>query len=98
MVNNYNCLVHSFDPFVESRRFAEKRKELNQPNASSLIISPKWTFHRIGIVGENNEEIEKNVKIGTMMTLDEILDYTKLKNKVILYLDTFSNHAILNYF
>ena len=83
MVNDYKCLVHSFDPFKEDKIFADKRNELGLTNAATLNISPNWVFHRIGIVGE--EKQEKNIQIGTMMTLKEILDYTKLKNKVSFY-------------
>jgi hypothetical protein len=47
----------------------------------TLNIESKWTFHRIGVVGNDSEATNLN-KIGGMGTLKQILGYTKLTNKV----------------
>jgi len=94
MVYNHKCLVHSFDPIVESGIFADERKKLGLTNAATLNIESNWFFHRIGIVGEGLKE--NNIKIGSMMTLDDILEYTKLKNKVgFNYFNILSNYSVV---
>ena len=83
MKKNYGCQVYSFDPFVEAPIFVEKRKSniiLN--NSYELKMDDKWTFFRVGIEGYRN--LTKNEKkIEWLATLDQILDITKQRNKII---------------
>ena len=82
MNNDYGCRVESFDPFVENGFFQVIRnKDPQLAQAVTLTVNPKWHFHRIGIVDENSKANEK--QIGWMTSFNRILDYVKLKNKVI---------------
>lgn len=83
MNEEYQCLVHSFDPFVEADGFkALRATRPESEKAVSLNVNSKWVFHKLGIVGEIEKE-QTNLKMGSMMTLNEILVYTKLKDQVI---------------
>ncbi len=82
MIENYKCHVHSFDPYIEDAIFKTKRNsDKNLENSASLSISPNWMFHRIGITGSNDNK-DTNIKIGSHLTLNEILDYTNMNKKV----------------
>jgi hypothetical protein len=82
MVNKYKCRVESFDPFAEASFFSDLRARHSSLKTSvSLQVQPRWSFHRIGLVGDYKDATSLN-QIGAMGTLDQILDYTKLKNKV----------------
>ena len=77
MQNKYNCRVDSFDPFIEADIF---RKRINAylalANAKTLPINENWSFHRIGIVGAI-ERVKDTNSIGSMLLLEDILEYTK---------------------
>ena len=82
MVYNYKCHVESFDPFIEADIFkAIRDKSPSLASAVTLNIESKWSFHRIGVVG-NDSEVSNLNKIGGMGTLKQILSYTKLTNEV----------------
>ena len=82
MVYNYKCHVESFDPFIEADIFkAIRDKNPSLASAVTLNIESKWSFHRIGVVG-NDSEVSNLNKIGGMGTLKQILGYTKLTNEV----------------
>jgi hypothetical protein len=82
MLNKYKCRVDSFDPFIEASVFSDLRaKDPSLKTSMSLRVQPGWSFHRIGIVGYEKDATNLN-RIGAMGTLNQILDYTKLKNKV----------------
>ena len=51
-------------------------------NSTTVQVNPKWHFHHIGITG-NKEFTTKKDTIGWIATFEDILDYTKLTNKVI---------------
>ena len=53
-----------------------------KPNAVTLQINQKWRFHRIGLVGDVKSVKNAN-QIGWMARLSEILEYTKLNQKII---------------
>ena len=79
----FGCVVHSFDPFIESSRFAQIRNQ--NPNLKDSFLIPvnhKWKFYRIGLTGSNANIVNKN-KIGWLDTLENIIEMTDLKNKVI---------------
>ena len=83
MNEKYQCLVHSFDPFIEDDSF--KKIRISKPeleNAVSLNVNKNWVFHKIGIVGIT-EIRETNPKVGSMMSFNDIIDYIKLKDQVI---------------
>jgi hypothetical protein len=80
---DYGCQVYSFDPFVEAPIFVEKRKSniiLN--NSYELKMDDKWTFYRVGIAGYRNSTRNEN-SIEWLATLDQILDITKQRDKII---------------
>ena len=82
MVYNYKCHVESFDPFIEADIFkAIRDKDPSLASAVTLNIESKWSFHRIGVVG-NDSEVSNLNKISGMGTLKQILGYTKLTNEV----------------
>ena len=84
MVNDYKCLVHSFDPIIEDVIFRTYREtDIKLKDAPTLTISLNWVFHKLGIFGLSQVKDKDHIEMGDVMTLDEILDYTKLKNKVI---------------
>ena len=76
----FKCQVESFDPFVEAGMFKSLRDQ--NPNAVTLQINQKWRFHRIGLVGDVKSVKNEN-QIGWMARLSDILEYTKLNNRVI---------------
>ena len=81
--DDYKCLVHSFDPIVEDVIFRNYRAtNLVLKDAPTLNITPNWVFHKFGIVGLSQVK-DKKIVMGSMMTLGEILEYTKLRNQVI---------------
>ena len=83
----YGCQIDSFDPFIEAKVFKDFRQKNPQiENSVSLQISPKWRFHRIGIIG-NSADIKNVNKIGWMTTLDKILEHSNLKDKVKKFLN-----------
>lgn len=73
----YNCTVHSFDPFIEADIF-KKVRESDQSLKESLVlkVDRKWTFYKIGIKGYVSGQAD-------FKNLNEILEMTKLKNKVV---------------
>ena len=76
----HKCQVESFDPFVIDKLFRKRDHE----NNLTIIMNDKWRFHKMGIVGNDTEKNKKNqYKIGWMATLEEILFYTHLSEKVI---------------
>jgi len=80
----YKCKIESFDPFTESPRFQEIRaKDPNLKNVVSMTVKDKWTYHKIGLVGTKNETKNVPKEPGWMATLEDILEYTRLKNEVI---------------
>jgi len=79
----YKCRVESFDPFTESPRFqAIRAKDPSLKNEVSMKIRNKWTYHKIGLVGTKKEVKDKG-QVGWMATIEDVLDYLKLKNEVI---------------
>ncbi len=83
MKNDYGCKIYSFDPFNEAGVFADKRKmNKSLKNSFEIKVDEKWTFYRIGLVGNVNSIVNEN-KIGWLATLDQILDLTSQRNKII---------------
>lgn len=82
---SFECNVFSFDPFVEADKFKQIRlSNPNLKNSPDLTVDNKWKFYRIGI--NSNKKSKKNLndlKIKDLINLDDILDLTKLRNKVI---------------
>jgi hypothetical protein len=79
----YKCKIESFDPFTESDRFqAIRARNADLKNAVSMVVKDKWSYHKIGLVGNQNE-VKNAGKPGWMATLDDILVHTNLKNEVI---------------
>ena len=74
----YKCQVESFDPFIMDDIFRIPGFE----NSMTVQMNPKWNFHSIGITGNKEFTTEKDT-IGWIATFEEILNYTKLTNKVI---------------
>lgn len=80
---DYGCEVHSFDPFIESKRFTEIRSfDPKLADAYRIPVNQKWTFYRIGVTGSAKNVINKN-KIGWIDTLENIIEMTGFKDKVI---------------
>jgi hypothetical protein len=80
---DYGCQVYSFDPFVEAPIFTEKRKSnIILKDSYELKIDDKWTFYRVGIAGFRNSTRNEK-KVEWLATLDQILDLTKQRNKII---------------
>ena len=88
--NKYKCQVESFDPFVASVNNVDLINKSIHEKVISINLNEKWRFHRIGITSfsKSKQKEEKIIK-----SLDEILDYTKLKNKVIDYFKMDIEHA-----
>ena len=79
----YGCNVHSFDPFIESKRFADLRKSSPSLKESNVIkVNSKWHFYRLGVTGSKEYAKDQN-KIGGFETLENILKLTNLKDKVV---------------
>ena len=82
IVDKFNCRVESFDPFIEADIF--KNIRIQKPalqNAVTLDVKSKWRFHKIGLA-VSEKDAKGLDKIGGTGTLSQLLDYTKLKNKV----------------
>ena len=79
---DYGCLVHSFDPFIEDEFFTRLRKKNGHGTSSeiTLNVDNKWKFHRIGVTDKKGQTRTPEY---WMLSLDSILDYTGLKNQVI---------------
>ena len=75
----YKCQVESFDPFMTDNLFRKQGYE----NKLTVIMNDKWRFHKMGIVGNVTSQIKNKNQIGWMATLEEILAYTDLNEKVI---------------
>lgn len=71
-----NCFVYSFDPYIEPNRVSIIRN-LTDNNEIEVKINDKWTFFSAGITDSLNETA-KNI-----MTFDGILDFLKIRNKII---------------
>ena len=80
MNTEYGCQVESFDPFFEADFFKPSRVG-DQANTTTLRVTPKWNFHRIGLSNQSREETEN--QIGWLTTFSRILTYTQLHNKQI---------------
>ncbi|RMZ98987.1 methyltransferase 24, partial [Brachionus plicatilis] len=82
---SFDCSVFSFDPFVESDKFKKIRESSPSLNNSIVLkVDNKWSFYRVGIVGKTNEQKTlENLRIKDLIDLDNILDLTNLRNKVI---------------
>ena len=80
---NFKCHVESFDPYVEADFFRQIRRTKSDDNSPTLIVNdkPLWRFHRIGIIGPSG--VKNKNQIGWLATFDQILEYTKLENKII---------------
>ncbi len=80
---DYGCKINSFDPFIEADLFKAKRESnISLKNSFKLEMDEKWTFYRIGIVGQVNKTISKN-EIGSMTDIISILKLTNQLNKTI---------------
>lgn len=80
---NYGCVVHSFDPYVEHSRFKTIRdSKIELKDSFKIKANEKWFFYRLGIVG-SVKNIQTPTKIGGMNTLENILEMTGLRYKVI---------------
>ena len=83
MNKKFGCNVFSFDPFVEAKIFADKRKSNNElKNSPVLSIDSTWKFYRIGIDGNSNKKYT-NAKIKDLLNFDELLKYSELENEFI---------------
>ncbi len=78
---NLNCLIHSFDPFIEPPRIAELRRQKSKESDVTVQVNDNWFFHSMGIT--NTERIRDKNKKGWLDTYDHILDYINLKGKII---------------
>ena len=82
IVNKFDCRVESFDPYIEADIFNKiriRKPELH--DAVTLDVKSKWRFHKLGLAA--SEKDAKGLdKIGGTGTLSQLLDYTKLTNKV----------------
>ena len=93
----YKCRIESFDPYYEAQKFQILRNETDSNrNAMTLTVesNPLWRFHRIGIVGP--ERVNNRNQIGWLATLEDILKYTQLENKVIDVFKMDIEHADYN--
>jgi hypothetical protein len=81
----YGCHVHSFDPFIEAVRFKQIRDadpKLNQ--AFEIRVNDKWSFYRLGLLGpHSNLKIPQELRIGSILNFDQILELTGNRNKVV---------------
>ena len=75
----YKCQVESFDPFIIDNTFRKR----GFTDKLTVTMNDKWRFHKMGIVGNDTSETKKKHKIGWMATLEEVLAYTNLNEKVI---------------
>lgn len=85
-----DCLVHSFDPFVEPMQVALIRNQFNNPmlkNSTTIRIDAKWFFHAIGLTSR-----DKTTRSSTLWldTFENILSYINLTNEIVdvLKIDT----------
>ena len=77
-----DCLVHSFDPFIQPPRVEQiKQARPHMKKNVTIEIKPNWFFHSIGIT--NGERIRDRHTIGWLDTYEHILDYIGLRGKVI---------------
>jgi hypothetical protein len=81
---NHGCVVHSFDPFVETKRFADIRSSKQELSKSVKIpVNPKWTFYRLGITGKKANRDLSSLKLKEMIDFEQVLDLTNTRNKVV---------------
>ncbi len=81
MHTEHGCRIYSFDPFIENDR-AKKIRESDErltPQVE-LTINNKWKFYRLGLGGQ---ETAKDIKIGDILSLHQILNYTNTRGQVI---------------
>ena len=83
MFNLKKCSVHSFDPFSVPPRIGSILKTFDSFSGTlSFKLNEKWFFHNIGIIGKNSQKRNINSK-SWLATLDDIVDYLNLREKVI---------------
>lgn len=82
----YSCRVFSFDPYVEAQTFQTIRNAVKQLVPSVQVsVDHNWNFYRLGL-SEQRSTTNVNVesaKVGDLMDLKSIFDYTKMKNHII---------------
>ena len=82
LVDKYKCRVESFDPFIEADIFATARiKSPDSLQAATLNVKPNWSFHKTGIAA-TDQDANSLYSPGGLGSLNQILEYTNLKNKV----------------
>lgn len=81
--DRFKCRIESFDPFIEADLFKNIRSsDPSYYKAYQLKVNEKWTFHRIGLVGDVLEEKYAN-RVGWMASLNTILRIRGLLNKTL---------------
>ncbi len=78
---SFKCNIETFDPFNEGILINEKRQAIQDPDAITIKMSDRWSFHRIGLSFQNYSENEN--KIGWLTGFSEILMMAQLKNEPI---------------
>lgn len=65
-----NCLVHSFDPFIEPPRIATIRAQDSAlKDAVTVRIKENWHFHKMGITnGERIRDVRKQGWLDTVIS------------------------------
>lgn len=85
-----NCVIHSFDPFVEPMRVTKIRNDINTTfkNSTSVKVANQWFFHSLGL--SSQKKVTTQHFSSQMKSFGSILEYTNLSGKVIdvLKLDT----------
>jgi hypothetical protein len=86
MNEKYKCHVHSFDPNIETSRFAHVRSSKPElAEAVKLQVNPSWHFYKVGLVGNKSLARPKvgQIKKGDMATIEQVFELTGTTNKVI---------------
>lgn len=83
MNKEHGCSVHSFDPYIEANRF--KQIQTAHPtliNLPFIQVKKNWRFYKTGVVGMKSKARNPNLS-GGLDTLENLIEKTQLKNKVI---------------
>ena len=82
VISKFNCKINSFDPFYEAEFIINQRKEKMEFHSSTVELSDKWKFHRIGLSNDNQKTLLEN-SIGMLTTFPKILNQVEMGNQTI---------------
>lgn len=81
--SKFNCKIDSFDPFHEAEFITDQRKTKSQLQSTTVELTKKWKFHRIGLNEKKNEKTLRENSIGMLTSFSNILNKIEMVNQTI---------------